>query len=119
LTLDIQIAGDFLHAATLLVEGDRAETHGDRRETHEQIGKLWQAYMASKGASVELSGKDVAIMMALLKIVRMNHGTHNDDDAIDACGYMAIAGELAKPVKKDDAVVSKFPAMYGGLTAAE
>jgi hypothetical protein len=34
-------------------------------------------------------------MLVLLKISREANGTHNIDNAIDACGYAALAGELA------------------------
>ena len=36
----------------------------------------------------------VAIMMALLKIARTQAGEDNDDNYIDGCGYIGIAGEL-------------------------
>jgi hypothetical protein len=35
-------------------------------------------------------------MMALLKIARTQAGHHNIDDYVDACGYSAIAGEIAE-----------------------
>ena len=33
--------------------------------------------------------------MSLLKIARTQAGEHNLDDYVDACGYSAIAGEIA------------------------
>ena len=39
--------------------------------------------------------RDVATMMVLLKIARTQAGSHNVDDYVDACGYAAIAGEIA------------------------
>ena len=38
-------------------------------------------------------------MMALLKIARTQAGEDNDDNYIDACGYMGIAGELMNRTK--------------------
>ena len=35
-------------------------------------------------------------MMALLKIARISSGTDKEDSFIDACGYMACAGECAE-----------------------
>ena len=32
----------------------------------------------------------------LLKIARTQAGSHNIDDYVDACGYAAIAGEIAQ-----------------------
>ena len=43
-----------------------------------------------------MNAKDVAAMMVLLKIARTQAGNHNIDDYIDACGYAAIAGEIAE-----------------------
>ena len=34
--------------------------------------------------------------MVLLKIARTQAGSHNIDDYVDACGYAAIAGEIAE-----------------------
>ena len=107
---DIEVAGDFLHAAHLLVTGERADQHGEKSQTHDQIASMWNAYLRTTSGTIK--GKDVACMMALLKIVRMGNGEYSDDDAIDACGYLAIAGELAKPV--EESTVQQFPAMYGG-----
>ena len=44
---------------------------------------------------INLLPEDVANMMALLKIARTQAGQHNPDDYVDACGYSAIAGEIA------------------------
>ncbi len=40
-------------------------------------------------------------MMALLKVARQFSGEFNVDDFIDACGYLACAGEIA--AHKDEA----------------
>ena len=34
--------------------------------------------------------------MVLLKVARTQEGQHNIDDYVDACGYSAIAGEIAE-----------------------
>ena len=43
---------------------------------------------------INLLPEDVANLMAILKVARSQAGEHNVDDYIDACGYMAIAGEI-------------------------
>ena len=59
--------------------------------------QLWSGYLQNKFKStdVSVSAQDVATMMVLLKIARTQAGSHNVDDYVDACGYAAIAGEIA------------------------
>jgi hypothetical protein len=87
-------AVDLIARAGELVGGDRATTHGDKHRNFANIASLWNAYIqAKKGALIDAS--DVGHMMALLKIARTQSGLMNDDDAIDAIGYIACAGEIA------------------------
>lgn len=85
-------AADLLAEAAALVSGDRHKTHGDARENHQNIADLWTAYLGGQ----EITARDVALMMALVKIARTKTGTHNVDDYRDLLGYGAIAGELAE-----------------------
>lgn len=92
---DLMRAHDIAALAATLVSGDRAQKHGDAALNHANIATLWTAYLAIRRAPDKpLSGADVARMMALLKIARTQTGEHNPDDAVDGCGYVAIAGEL-------------------------
>lgn len=83
-------AEDICKKAAELVGGDRAVTHGDKIENHWNIAALWSAYLG-----VEISARQVALMLALLKIARTKTGAHNPDDYVDLCGYGSIAGEIA------------------------
>jgi hypothetical protein len=83
-------AAKLLDRAAKLVDGDRAISHGDRHTNFGMAADLWSAY---RGAKFE--PHHVAWMLVLLKISREANGTHNIDNAIDACGYAALAGELA------------------------
>jgi hypothetical protein len=78
-----------LQTAEKLVSTDRSKTHGDKKVNHQNIANLWSAYL-----DFNISPKDVAILMVLLKLARTKEGQHNIDDYVDACGYSAIAGEL-------------------------
>lgn len=89
-------ATEIAQKAVDLLGGDRAKTHGDKRENHLNIAALWNAYLGHR-IDGYLSEKDVALMMALLKIARTKAGDHNPDDYVDLVGYGAIAGELATP----------------------
>ena len=82
-----------------LVSKDREEKHGDKVINHQNIGKLWSAYLG-----VPITAHDVAICMALLKIARAKFGNPTPDTYIDGSAYMAIAGEcrkLEKPQPKE------------------
>lgn len=87
-------ATDLIKKAGDLVGGDRAQTHGDKHRNFANIATFWQAYLSSLNGRA-LEAADVGNMMALLKIARTQSGALNDDDAIDAIGYIACAGEIA------------------------
>jgi hypothetical protein len=91
-------SADILSQASKLVGGDRQKTHGDKLQNHQNIARLWSAYLRNRiNPTAEISALDVALMMALLKISRTQLGEQNPDDYIDGAGYMAIAGEIASP----------------------
>ena len=85
---------DICQEAAKLIDGPRQATHGNKLENHRNIASLWNAYLGHRLAP-QLSPKDVALMMALLKIARTKLGQHNPDNFVDLVGYGAIAGELA------------------------
>ena len=87
---------DILKKAEKLVSKDRAETHGDKILNHENIARLWGAYLQNKfKLNLNLLPEDVANLMTLLKIARTQGGKFNIDNFVDACGYAAIAGEIS------------------------
>ena len=87
---------DILEKTKKLVSTDREDKHGNKVENHENIARLWSGYIQNKTKLlINLLPEDVANMMALLKIARTQAGQHNIDDYVDACGYSAIAGEIA------------------------
>lgn len=90
-------AEEIARKAAAIVGGERAKQHGNKRDNFDNIAKLWTAWLRiNHTLSKDLSGADVAKLMVLLKIARMESGAFNPDDSLDACGYAAIAGELAR-----------------------
>jgi hypothetical protein len=88
---------EILETSKKLVSTDRNDKHGDKLENHQNIGRLWSGYLQNKtGLDIVILPEDVANLMALLKIARTQAGQHNIDDYVDACGYSAIAGEIAQ-----------------------
>ena len=80
-----------LKKAKELLSGDREKEYGNKKLNHENIAKLWSAYLKK-----DISAHDVAICMLLLKIARLQQGTPSADTYIDMVGYSAIAGELCE-----------------------
>ena len=91
-------AEEICRTAGELVANGRKKTHGDKKENHQHIATLWEAYLWRRGLlrpDVVVKALDVANMMELLKIARRLCGDHNIDDYIDGAGYAALAGQIA------------------------
>ena len=54
------------------------------------IATYWSEHL-----SYQITAVDVAAMMALLKVARLKSNVGNEDNWVDACGYLACGGELA------------------------
>lgn len=87
-----------LDAAKLIVTGERGKQYGRPEDNFGIIAKLWEVYLTDRcvdgGSEVTLNPEDVAIMMSFLKIARIMSGDYVRDSFIDACGYLALAGEM-------------------------
>jgi len=92
-------AADILNRAADLVGGDRASAHGEAVETLQAIGELWGHLLSLMGKPLPepLEARDVAILMAGLKIVRAYKGDESsDDNYVDGAGYFGLAGAVRK-----------------------
>ena len=78
-----------LKIALKLLNGKRQHEYGNKKENHENISRLWSAYLDHP-----ISAHDVSILMLLLKVARAKFGNPSSDTYIDMVGYSAIAGEL-------------------------
>ena len=88
-------SSEILKKTEKLVSTDRADKHGDKVENHENIARMWSSYLQNKTKlNLIILPEDVANLMSLLKIARTQAGNFNLDDYIDACGYLAISGEI-------------------------
>ena len=87
---------DILHAAEKCVCGQRETDYGTPEDNFETIAELWEAYLnkaCTRGVNVRVEAKDVAVMMALLKIARIAAGGGKADSWIDLAGYAACGAE--------------------------
>ena len=92
-------AADILNRAADLVGGDRASAHGEAVESLQAIGELWGHLLSLMGKPLPepLEARDVAILMAGLKIVRAYKGDESsDDNYVDMAGYAGLAGAVRK-----------------------
>jgi hypothetical protein len=81
---------EILQEADGLINGERQSHYGTPHESFLAISEMWSAYLG-----FHMSPSDVCHMMALLKIARLRNGPHHDS-SVDACGYMALGGELGE-----------------------
>lgn len=86
---------NILESAITCVCGHRQEDYGTPEDNFKTIAKLWTTYLeaAHKNCSLNVTAKDVAMMMALLKVARISTGK-NLDSFIDLAGYAACAAEI-------------------------
>lgn len=87
---------DILHAAEKCVCGQREQDYGTPEDNFKTIAELWEAYLnkaCTRGVNVRVEAKDVAMMMALLKIARIAAGGGKADSWIDLAGYAACGAE--------------------------
>ena len=77
------------------MSGKREQEYGNKKINHDNIAKLWSAYLG-----IDVNAHDVAILMLLLKIARTKSGNPTEDTYIDMVGYSAIAGEVCEDSKE-------------------
>jgi len=86
---------EILEIAEELISGVRHQSYGEATESFNRVARLWNAYLYNQFREGRLiSAGDVGIMMALLKIARMQTDPSLMDNYVDACGYLALTGEI-------------------------
>jgi len=77
-----------LETAMGYVCGDRAADYGTVEDNFGTIAEFWSTYLGHK-----VQARDVAAMMALMKIARVKSGKKNDN-WVDLAGYGACGAEV-------------------------
>lgn len=85
---------EILEAATKCVCGDREQDYGIPENNFQTIANLWIDYLTAKDDFLGIEPKDVAAMLALLKIARIASGHAKEDNWVDLAGYAACGGEV-------------------------
>ena len=85
---------NILKEANTIIYGDREKTYGHPSKNLETIAKMWNAYLVASGVAEngggDLTAKDVAGMMILLKTARLANNPEHRDSLVDICGYAAL-----------------------------
>ena len=89
---DVVSRETILTNAKILVTTDRAAEHGDALDNFQTTAAYWNAYLGVDW----IEPHDVAVMMAMLKMARMRQNDKNMENYEDACGYMALGGEISQ-----------------------
>lgn len=90
---------EILEDARVCVCGEREQDYGSPENNFETIGLLWSVYLRAAHPEINLAlngitPKEVAAMMALLKVARIATGS-SPDSFVDLAGYADCAGEIA------------------------
>lgn len=105
---------DTLKSAAECVCGSREEDYGSPEDNFAVIAALWTAYTGK-----DVTPKDVAMMMALLKIARAKAGS-KPDTYIDLAGYAACGAEIsAREPKKTAKCTASTTDAAGGAEAGK
>ena len=87
---------EILERAKACVTGDREQDYGSPENNFKIIAEFWSAY-----TGCEIKSKDVAAMLALMKIARIRSGNAKEDNWVDLAGYAACGGEIEGGYEKD------------------
>ena len=85
---------EILKTAENIVNGDREKQYGKAEDNFNTIANLWADYLSAKDGPTDIKPKDVAAMLALLKIARIASGHAKEDNWVDLAGYAACGGEI-------------------------
>lgn len=77
---------DFIDSVRNIIEG-RDKIHGKPEDTFKKISALWTDYLG-----IVLTSKDVACMMILFKVARLQNNITNKDSWLDIAGYAVCGG---------------------------
>lgn len=86
----MKAAGDALRRVAEMVEGARAETHGNAAEQWKTAARLINVAFQRKLAE-PLDEADIGVLMILTKISRLSCGKRDADHLDDIAGYAALS----------------------------
>lgn len=80
---------EVLKSVDTIINGARQENYGNPESNFSRIAAYWTQYLDK-----DISPADVAIMMVLMKVARLQNNISHEDSWIDICGYAANGCEI-------------------------
>ena len=77
-----------------ILTGQREQSYGKPEDNFKRIADLWNIYLCNRAEAVPLDPKEVAIMMALMKIARLQGPSPTLDSWVDLAGYAICGGSM-------------------------
>lgn len=84
---------ELLDKAKEIVNGARQENYGKPEKNFANIATYWSVYLGR-----DIKAVDVAAMMILMKLARLENNPKHEDSWIDIAGYAANGCEIATEV---------------------
>jgi hypothetical protein len=72
----------------------RGLSYDGAEDSFTRIARLWSAHFQNKGEPVTVTPQDVAQMMILLKVARLEQSPNHADSWVDIAGYAACGGSM-------------------------
>lgn len=88
---------ELLDKAKEIVNGARQENYGKPEKNFANIATYWSVYLGR-----DIKATDVAAMMILMKLARLENNPKHEDSWIDIAGYAANGCELATAGRCDE-----------------
>ena len=80
---------EVLSQVDTIINGARQENYGSPENNFQRIANFWSHYLCK-----QISPADVAVMMVLMKVARLQNNINHEDSWIDICGYAANGCEI-------------------------
>lgn len=96
---------------TVLNLRDQQYGNVTRHQQHERIAQVWSGILQH-----EVTGYQVALCMAGMKLIRAENAPEVTDSFVDICGYAAIAGEIAGIITGADQPQIEITYQYGDVS---
>ena len=87
--------GDCLDEAKRTICGERQDVYGSPEDSFAIIAEYWSTYLKNRVTDLDapLNSKDIAHMMILFKMARVQGQAPSRDSYVDICGYAGIAAD--------------------------
>ncbi len=93
----VELEESILAEAEKVVNGPRAVHYGPPSVNFQRIADLWDAWLVGRpDRNAPISVYDVAYMMILMKLARLQHQPYHRDSVVDIAGYAGCAEKLAR-----------------------